>query len=255
MRKITAVLSTILTLSSCSTTTKHLAINLSPQAEVIQKNEYDGIKDLRQLVEESELEEAWAYIPSTRDWHDIGLEAKTEEEKSSVAVDVRKVGSLTAHYSSVHLWHIHTQKGNLKLWQSFINYPPGGYTKQQFLEYITAEAAIPSFDDLGFAIVFTCWRYLEFNRDDRYLLASSYGVTEFKPSHTNLHDFCTFTPKEDVISAANIASRLTARNFDTDKMVQQIKQAVDSKTSSQLFDNSYIKITFYPYDALPKELR
>ncbi len=254
MRKIAAALSTVLALSSCSTNYKHLAINLSPQAEVVQKNEYEGIKDLRQLVEEAELEEAWAYIPRTNDWHDIGLKAKMEDDNSSVEIDAEKLISLAADHSSLHLWHIHTRKGNLKLWQSFIDNPPKRYIKQQFLDYITAEAAVPSYADLGLAFVFTCSQYADSHRDDRYFLASPLGVTEFRPSHSNLYDFCTLTPTEDVISAANIAGNLTARNFDTDKMVKQINKAVVTKTPTQLFDNSYMKITFTPYEALSKDL-
>jgi len=250
MRKFAIALSTVLALSSCSTVSKHLAVNPSPQAEAAHKNEREGIEDLRQLVEESELEEAWAYVPRTEEWYDVGLEAKADGDTNSVELDVDKVKSVALHYSSFHSWHIHTQRDNIRFYQPFLDHLPKGYTRETLWDFINADAALPSADDLTFSIYFSCLFDQKKNRDDRYLIASHYGVTEFKPLFSGLAFLCQSTPEDDLPTQANIFGRLATHQFNQKMMIRKINYAVKNKTAAQLFENRYMRITFTPYSAL-----
>ncbi len=255
MKKIAAALATIIALSSCSTVSKHLAVNPSPQTEIVRKSEREGIKDLHRLVEEVTLEDAWVYIPQTEDWEDIGLEAKAEGDINSVELDVDKVKSLAMHYSRLHSWHIHTQKDSLRFYQSFLDHLPQGYTTETLRDFINADAAIPSSDDLTFSIYFSCLFDQTKKRDDRYLVASQYGVTEFKPLSSGLIFLCQSTSEDDLPTQANIFGRLATHQYHQKKMIKKIYAAVANETSAQLFENSFMTITFWPYAALPSDLK
>lgn len=253
MRKIAIALSTIFALSSCSTVSKHLAINPSPQVEIVHKNEPEGIKDLRQLVEEAELEEAWVYIPQTEEWYDVGLEAKAEGDTNSVDLDVDKVKSLALRSSRFHSWHIHTQKDSLRFYQHFLDNLPRGYTRETLWDFINADAALPSSDDLTFSIYFSCLFDQKKKRDDRYLIASHHGVTEFKPLSSGLAYLCQSTSEDDLPTQANIFGHLATQQFNQKRMIQKIQSAVKNKTPAELFQNSFMTITFTPYTALKLE--
>ncbi len=263
MRKIALALSTILALSSCSQ--KDLSVNPSSDTKIVRKNEREGIVDLRRLVEESEVEEAWVYIsptvedawyyhPIIPEWHDIGLEAKTKDGMSSVELDIPKIKGLGDLYSSIHVWHIHPQKAIRELYSSFLDDPPKGLTKEQFAEKITLEGAIPSRNDLTLAIYFNCILNSQRSHYDRYFLASHYGITEFQPISSNLVNVCQSSEPSLSLKAKKLGLLLEA-SYDDFRMRTKIKQAVNTRTSAELFHKEYMKITFWPYAALPTDLK
>ncbi len=260
MKRIIIALSTLLNLSGCSQ--KDLSVNPSSDTKIVRKNERDGIADLRKLVEESEYEEAWAYIsptvedawyynPSIPEWHDIGLEAETTKNCSSVKLDVDEVKTLANRYRSIHFWHIHPQPAM----REFIHDLPRNYTKGQFEKRITLEGAIPSQNDLAMAIYFSCILNSPQNRHDRYLLASHYGVTEYKPFYNQLVNVCQSTSEDLLSLKAQLLGLGSEASYNLPKMRRQITEAVSTKTFAKLFDNHYMEITFWPYDALPADLK
>lgn len=260
MRKIALALSTALALSNCSP--EHLSVNPSPDTKIVRENERAGIADLRKLVEESESEEAWAYIsPTVEDgwmysisipeWHDIGLGTETGKEYSSVTLDVDEVKKFGSSYRSVHLWHIHPQP----VIKTFLADIPKGYTPEQFEKRITIDGAIPSPDDLAMAVYFSCALNLPQTRHDRYLLASYYGVTEYKPLYDRLVNVCRSDSDAVLSFKAQLLGLASEMSYDPEKMQRQITEAVNSKTSAELFRDKYLTITFWPYEALPKDLK
>ncbi len=157
MRKLTLAITTALALSACSQ--EHLSVNSSSETRIVRENERAGITDLRKLVEESEYEEAWVFIsPTVEDgwmyrisipeWHDVGLETENGKDYSNVKLDVNEVKSLANHYRSIHLWHIHPQP----VIKTFLADLPKGYAKEQFEKRMDLDGAMPSHNDLGFAV-------------------------------------------------------------------------------------------------------
>lgn len=264
MRKITAVLSTVLALSSCSTATKNLAVNSSPQAEIVRKSEPEGINDLRQLVEESFLEEAWVYLPQTEEWPDVGLRTKYDQDTNSVDYDEEKVKAFAVKYSELHFWHIHTTPFSKFAWREFIGTPPltklpVGYTRESLLEFIYATDALPSKDDISSAIYFTCLLPTlspsSKKRSDLYFLASHLGVTNLKPFYDRLEPACHSASREDLIERADILGGHAIRHFNEKKMAIKVKEAVAARKSVRLFESDYVVISFVPYEALSKDLK
>jgi len=260
MRKLALAITTALALSACSQ--EHLSVNPSLETRIVRENERAGIVDLRKLIEESESEEAWVYIsPTVEDgwefslsipeWHDVGLETENGKDYSSVKLDVDEVKSLANHYRSIHLWHIHPQP----VIKTFLADLPKGYAKEQFEKRMDLDGAIPSRDDLGMAVYFSCILNFPQTRHDRYLLASHYGVTEYKPFYDSLVNVCQ-SDSDDLLSLkTQLVGSLSEMSYDVGTMRRQIKEAVSSKTSAQLFRNKYITITFWPYEALPTDLK
>ena len=55
---------------------------------VTNKNEEQGIKDIRKIINNSKYEEAWIYLPERQKWYETGIEAKHSLKWSYVTEDM-----------------------------------------------------------------------------------------------------------------------------------------------------------------------
>jgi hypothetical protein len=92
--------------SSYSTT---LRANSSNAERYIVKGlcERDGIRQISRILQRSEVEEMWAFLPHDCQWHEIGREEKSEAAKSVVRVDMEYLAGLMARHADIHLVHFH----------------------------------------------------------------------------------------------------------------------------------------------------
>ena len=69
--------------------------------------ERDGIRQIARILQHSEVEEMWAFLPRECQWHEIGREEKSEAAKSYLRVDMDYLAGLMAANSDIHLVHFH----------------------------------------------------------------------------------------------------------------------------------------------------
>src|SRR3989344_4183809 len=123
MRKMITSLCTLLFLAGCSP--QHLRVNSSPDAPVVRKDERGVIADLRQLVAEAEAEDAWLYVPETKECHDVGLET-TETDGVAMTVDygLDKIRNVAAKHKQLRFYHIHPIKPFRRIMRPNLESPP-----------------------------------------------------------------------------------------------------------------------------------
>jgi hypothetical protein len=74
-----------------------------------------GIREISEILERSNAEEMWAFLPrahGTQDcqWHEIGREEKSGSDSAYVRVDTGYVEMLMAQNTEIHLYHFHPLK-------------------------------------------------------------------------------------------------------------------------------------------------
>src|SRR3989338_2236667 len=103
------LLSTVCLLGSCSSSSQYLAVNSSPTAQILYKHETEAVLDLRKLVAEAEVEEAWCYVPEETSWHDVGLEVAVSNGRATVDYDLEKIEKLAVEHKTLDFYHLHPQ--------------------------------------------------------------------------------------------------------------------------------------------------
>lgn len=84
--------------------TDNLIINIDDGMKVItNKCEDEGVKDLRELLDKDDPEEAWAYIPETCTWIDVGK----KQGLGNVTVDFDFIKSLGSQFNEIIIYHSH----------------------------------------------------------------------------------------------------------------------------------------------------
>ena len=79
---------------------------------VIYKNEDEGVSEMRELVESSQTEESWAYLPLMEKWIEVGYneEAEKKDKQSYITktkLDVQLLDVLMDENDNMILYHFH----------------------------------------------------------------------------------------------------------------------------------------------------
>ena len=95
-----------------ATYSTYLRANSSNTERYIVKGlcERDGIRQVARILQHSEVEEMWAFLPHECQWHEIGREEKSEAEKSYLRVDMDYLTALMAAHADIHLVHFHPNR-------------------------------------------------------------------------------------------------------------------------------------------------
>ncbi|MBI4152533.1 hypothetical protein HY495_02375 [Candidatus Woesearchaeota archaeon] len=245
------LLSTVYVLGSCSPPVQFLAVNSSPTAPIVYKQEKEAFKDLRKLVAEAEVEEAWCYVPEETSWHDIGLEVAVGNGRATVDYDLQKIGKLAAEHETLDFYHLHPQPMMMNLIAPYVRDPSLSrrYSKQRIKEIFTADAAVPSPDDLGSAIYLAC-TYQQPNRQQqfRFFIASHYGITNYTPQPELLTDFCRLFGGANLLTLATAFGKNILEELHPEVVERKIKRAVAGGFPTSLSPDLMITIEFIPYD-------
>jgi hypothetical protein len=92
-----------------ATYSTYLRANSSNAERYIVKGlcERDGIRQISSILQRSEVEEMWAFLPRECQWHEIGREEKSEAARSVLRVDMDYLAGLMAANADIHLVHFH----------------------------------------------------------------------------------------------------------------------------------------------------
>ncbi|MBW2992142.1 hypothetical protein KY345_02900 [Candidatus Woesearchaeota archaeon] len=186
-------------------TLSNIVLNLEDEKRtIIPKNEEEGIKDMRTLLDTSIYEEAWAYLPEKKEWHEIGVDEYTTNcgnyIESGVDKDIEYIDDkLAKSNKKITVWHFHPDSANLhnKVTKQPIqnekpigvndsgkplNYSDGDITYKTLKSAFRGKSnAAPSPTDLLNAIArgYTLYE-VDSTIEYKEKLASQYGITEFR---------------------------------------------------------------------------
>jgi hypothetical protein len=92
-----------------ATYSTYLRANSSNAERYIVKGlcERAGIRQISGILQRSEVEEMWAFLPHECQWHEIGREEKSEATRSVLRVDMDYLTGLMAAHADIHLFHFH----------------------------------------------------------------------------------------------------------------------------------------------------
>ena len=92
----------------------HLLVNVSNTERYVVngKCQSDGVRELSQILRDSDFEEMWAFLPRAHgtqncQWHEIGREEKSERDSAHMRVDRAYLEELMARNTEIHLYHVH----------------------------------------------------------------------------------------------------------------------------------------------------
>ena len=77
---------------------------------VTNKNEKQGIKDIKKIINNSNYEEYWLYLPEKKIWYEIGINSSLSEKRSSVEVcneDIEKILRKNKNVKELVFYHNH----------------------------------------------------------------------------------------------------------------------------------------------------
>lgn len=249
MRKTITTLCTLLSLAGCSP--QYVKVNPSPDAPIIKRDERSLITDLRQQVLEAEAEDAWLYTPETQECHDIGLKTEEEEGKAmTVDYDLDKIRQIAHKHRRLHFYHIHPIKPFERIIMPYLTSPPKGYTPQRVRELLEKDNVVPSHVDIGSAISFSCLFQHHQEKDVRHYVVSRYGITEYKPNVKELLDFCELVEEKETFSQGTILGEHAYNQIDPKVLEWRVNEAIKRKKPVHLLKNSFLRITFHPYESI-----
>lgn len=90
----------------------HLRANSSNAERLVVKGlcEREGIRQIARILQRSEIEEMWAFLPQECQWHEIGREERSEAARAIVRVDMEYLAGLMAANADIHLVHFHPMR-------------------------------------------------------------------------------------------------------------------------------------------------
>jgi hypothetical protein len=69
--------------------------------------ERQGVGQMAQILARAEFEEMWAFVPRGCQWHEIGREEKSGNDRATLRVDMAYLETLMAGNDALHVYHIH----------------------------------------------------------------------------------------------------------------------------------------------------
>jgi len=236
--------------------------NSTDYINVVEKNEEEGVRDLRQLAENSQLEESWVYLPLETLWVEIG---KTSFPLEIIVKNKEIIGYqervenytgivfklMQAHWTLVH-YHIHIKKSGVV--KEGIDYIVDGLkiSDSSLLEIenlVSSATALPSALDIRNMVVHSDAYYTLNSRGQiSHKVVSGYGVTEYTVTEEGRRFFSgrdvPFVDKytEGLYSKAEGLKLPSLRTFGslegTISWIHQLKGALSDEN---------IQVTFHPY--------
>lgn len=249
MRKYLTLLATLQTLGS-GFAPPQLIVNEDSDHPAVPRTQKDGISDLQHLVLNSEKEDAWAFIPATQEWHDVGMHSYLlEGQATGVRLDRFKIYDLARENSVLVLYHLHPKPAIIKVLQPQLDALSGGsITPDQVIEYAMINATLPSADDLASAVQLHC--YIDSQTETRHRVASLYGITEYQLHVKKKSLFCGESDDHSPLLSARAIAQEVLRKVRHDDVKQKVHRALRGKKKINLFHGQYFTITFTPYAAV-----
>jgi hypothetical protein len=252
---------------------------------VIYENENEGILEMRKLIESSQIEESWAYLPRQEKWIEIGYSEESEkkiDEKyiTKAKLDIQFLDELMNENNNMILYHFHPSY-SLSLEDKIKERKKNGSPmndkeRKKERTRLLIKSAYPSRSDL-MNMIGNSTEFFERNSDGNitFKVCSHYGITEYRltdegmaylHADNSLKQIARIT---GISSSANIDANVKGEILEmnpreTRNPLKRIKMSPKRKRSSfsryiiidplsrieraiEAMNGEHIKVTFTPY--------
>ncbi|MFQ5685638.1 MAG: hypothetical protein ACE5GV_03160 [Candidatus Scalindua sp.] len=252
---------------------------------VIYENEDEGISEMRELIESSQIEESWAYLPHREKWIEIGYNEESEKKIdenyiTKAKLDIQILDDLMNQNNNMILYHFHTSyclSLEDKIKEREKNGPPMNDNEiEKERIRLLIESAYPSRSDL-LNMIGNSTEFFERNSDGNitFKIGSHYGITEYRLTDEGMAYLYADNSLKQIVritgisSSANIAANVKGAIMEMNPMetrdpLERIKMNPKQKRSSlsryriidplsrieravEAMNDKHIKVTFTPY--------
>ncbi len=259
--------------------------NKNQYKTVIYENENEGILEMRKLIESSQIEESWAYLPRQEKWIEIGYSEESEkkiDEKyiTKAKLDIQFLDELMNENNNMIIYHFHPSY-SLSLEDKIKRRKKNGSPMndneiKKERTRLLIKSAYPSRSDL-MNMIGNSTEFFERNSDGHitFKVCSHYGITEYRltdegmaylHADNSLKQIARIT---GISSSANIDANVKGEILEmnpreTRDPLKRIKMSPKRKRSSfsryiiidplsrieravEAMNGEHIKVTFTPY--------
>ena len=259
--------------------------NKNQYKTVIYENEEEGILEMRKLIETSQIEESWAYLPRQEKWIEIGYSEESEkkiDEKyiTKAKLDIQFLDELMNENNNMIIYHFHPSY-SLSLEDKIKRRKKNGspmndneINKER--TRLLIKSAYPSRSDL-MNMIGNSTEFFERNSEGNitFKVCSHYGITEYRLTDEGMEYLYADDSLKQILritgisSSANIEANVKGEILEmnpreTRDPLKRIKMSPKRKRSSfsrykiidplsrieravEAMNDEHIKATFTPY--------
>ncbi|MBW2982069.1 hypothetical protein KY343_04265 [Candidatus Woesearchaeota archaeon] len=229
---------------------ENLVVNISDDKKYeVQKNEEEGIQDIRKLIKTSDLEEGWVYLPEKELWFETRIKQRIEESNGlmhrRLKSDIGLCTKLMKENNTLISYHFHLGRYEEEL-REYENRLSNPLLKEGFKASVIAMKTIPSSKDLYFMIMLS----LVCNKENpngkiSSKVCSPEGIVEYSLTEEGKRYFRekdVYETKKIIEEKHSRAKLLSAASDFTVSSQERINQLVD------LLNDEYVTVRFSPYE-------
>ncbi len=252
---------------------------------VIFESEAEGISEMRKLIESSQIEESWAYLPHREKWIEIGHNEEAEKKIdkryiTKAKLDIQLLDELMSENNNIILYHFHPSH-SLSLEDKIRESEEGGSPlNDKEIERermkLLIKSAYPSRSDL-LNMIGNSIEFFERNTEGNIIfkVCSHYGITEYYLTEEGMahlytdNSFKQILWVKEISSSANIEANVKGEILEmnpreTRNPLKRIKMSPKRKRKSlsryiiieplariqkaiEAMNDEHIRVTFTPY--------
>ncbi len=259
--------------------------NKNEYKTVIYKNENEGISEMRKLIESSQIEESWAYLPHQEKWIEIGYNEEPEKKINEnyitkAKLDIQFLDGLMNENNNMILYHFHTSYclslGEKIKEREERDLPMSDNEIEKERIRLLIKSAYPSRSDL-LNMIGNSTEFFERNSDGNitFKVCSHYGITEYCLTDEGMVYLYADNSLKQILritgisSSANIEANVKGEILEmnpreTRNPLKRIKMSPKRKRSSlsrykiidplsrieraiESMNDEHIRVTFTPY--------
>ncbi len=259
--------------------------NKNEYKTIIYENENEGISEMRKLLESSQIEESWAYLPHQEKWIEIGYNEESEKKINEnyitkAKLDIQFLDGLMNENNNMTLYHFHTSyclslEDKIKKREKDGSPMNDNEIEKERIRLLI-KSAYPSRSDL-LNMIGNSTEFFERNSNGNitFKVCSHYGITEYRLTDEGMAYLYADNSLKQILritgisSSANIAANVKGEILEmnpreTRDPLKRIKMSPKQKRSSlsrykiidplfrieravEAMNDNHIKVTFTPY--------
>ena len=259
--------------------------NKNQYKTVIYENENEGISEMRKLIESSQIEESWVYLPHQEKWIEIGYNEESEKKINEsyitkAKLDIQFLDGLMNENNNMILYHFHSSyclslEDKIKKREKNGSPMNDNEIEKERIRLLI-KSAYPSRSDL-LNMIGNSMEFFERNSDGNitFKVCSHYGITEYRLADEGMAYLHADDSLKQILritgicSSANIEANVKGEILEmnpreTRDPLKRIKMSPKRKRSSfsrykiidplsrieravEAMNDEHIKATFTPY--------
>jgi predicted DNA-binding protein with PD1-like motif len=260
--------------------------NKNQYKTVIYENENEGISEMRKLIESSQIEESWVYLPHQEKWIEIGYNEESEKKINEsyitkAKLDIKFLDGLMNENNNMILYHFHSSyclslEDKIKEREK-----DGSPMNENEIEKerirLLIKSAYPSRSDL-LNMIGNSTEFFKRNSDGNitFKVCSHYGITEYRLTDEGMEYLYADNSLKQILritgisSSANIEANVKGEILEmnpreTRDPLKRIKMSPKQKRSSlsrykiidplsriekvvEEMNDEHLRVTFTPYE-------